>query len=94
MFILLCEFSVVSKYDEMNYNFVLELFTMYYEVQILVIWNNHESCVLMNGRVKHVENQGKNSECMHMKCNFVVIIVWNKFHFYQLQKNNQKCIES
>jgi hypothetical protein len=26
MFILLCEFSIVSKYDEMNYNFVFGLF--------------------------------------------------------------------
>jgi hypothetical protein len=40
---------------------------MYFEVQILVIWNNHESCVLMNGKVKCVENQGRNNECMHVK---------------------------
>jgi hypothetical protein len=28
---------------------------MYFEVQILVIRNNHESGVLMNGSVKNVE---------------------------------------
>jgi hypothetical protein len=59
---------------------------MYFEVQILVIWNNHEYGVLMNGNVKGVENEGINSGCMHVNCNFVVIIVWNnfariKFHF-------------
>jgi hypothetical protein len=69
----------------------MEFFTMYYEVQILVIWNNHESDVLMNESVKCVENQGQNSECMHVKCKYVVTIMWNnsvgiKFHFYhQLQ---------
>jgi len=29
---------------------------MYSEMQILIIWNNHEYGVLMNGKVKHVEN--------------------------------------
>jgi hypothetical protein len=43
----------------------------------------------MNGSVKCVENQGRKSECMHVKCNFFVIVVWNnlvgiKFHFYHL----------
>jgi hypothetical protein len=33
----------------------LEVFFMYYEVQILVICNNHEFDVLMNGSVKFVE---------------------------------------
>jgi hypothetical protein len=33
---------------------------------ILVIWNNHEFDVLMNGSVKCVENQGKNTECMRV----------------------------
>jgi hypothetical protein len=60
---------------------------MYYEVQILVIWNNHDFGVLMNGSVKCVENQGRNNECMHVKWKYVVIIVWNnfawiKFHLY------------
>jgi hypothetical protein len=48
---------------------------MYFEVQILVIWNNHESNVLMNARIKCVENQGKNNECMHVKCKSIVIVV-------------------
>jgi hypothetical protein len=60
---------------------------MYFEVHILVIWNNHEYGVLMNYKVKCVENLSRNNECMHMKCNFFVIIVGNnfarfKFHFY------------
>jgi hypothetical protein len=59
---------------------------MHYEVQILVIWNNQEFGVLMNGSVKCVENQGRNIECMHVKCTSIVAIVWNnfariKFHF-------------
>jgi hypothetical protein len=48
---------------------------MYFEVKILVILNNHEYGVLMNGSVKCVGKQGKNNECMHVKCNFVVIIM-------------------
>jgi len=35
--------------------------------------------VLMNGNVKGVENQGKNSECMHVKCKYIVKIIWNNF---------------
>jgi hypothetical protein len=64
---------------------------MYFEMKILVIWNNLEFGVLMNGRVKRVENQGKNSECMHVKCNYVVIIMLNNFveiHFYQSHIND------
>jgi hypothetical protein len=43
----------------------------------------------MNGSVKYVENQGKNSECIHVKCKFIVTVVWNnyveiKFHFYHI----------
>jgi len=43
----------------------------------------------MNGGVKCVDNQSKNSECMHVKCKYVVTVVWNncigiKFHFYHL----------
>jgi hypothetical protein len=58
-------------------------------MQILIIWNNHDFGVLMNGNLKCVENQGKNSECMHVKCKYVVIVIWNnsariKFHFYHL----------
>jgi hypothetical protein len=36
MSILLCEFFVVSEYDEMNCNIVSRVFSMYFEVQILV----------------------------------------------------------
>jgi hypothetical protein len=46
-------------------------------MKILVIWNNHEYGVLMNGRIKCVDNQGKNSECMHVKCKYLVIIMCN-----------------
>ncbi len=35
---------------------------MYFEMQNMVIWNNHEYGVLMNCKVKCVENQGKNNE--------------------------------
>jgi hypothetical protein len=43
----------------------------------------------MNGSVMGVEKQNINNECMHVKCKFVVIVVWNnyariKFHFYHL----------
>jgi hypothetical protein len=34
----------------------LEFFTMYSKVHILVIWNNFEYGVLMNGSVKGVDN--------------------------------------
>jgi hypothetical protein len=42
----------------------------------------------MNGTVKCVENQGKIIKFMHVKCKYVIIVVWNifagfKFHFYQ-----------
>jgi hypothetical protein len=42
----------------MKWNVILFMvfFTMYFEVKILVIWNNHEYGVLMNGNVKYVEN--------------------------------------
>jgi hypothetical protein len=67
----------------------LEFFTMYSEMQIMVVWNNHESGVLMNGNVKGVEKQSRNRKCMHVMCKFVIIVVWNnyagiKFHFYHL----------
>ncbi len=37
IFILLCEFFVILKNKEINFNFVSEFFTFYFEVQILVI---------------------------------------------------------
>jgi hypothetical protein len=52
---VLCEFFRVLDYDEMKCNIVLEFFTMYSEVQILVICNNHESNVGLNGNVNFVE---------------------------------------
>jgi hypothetical protein len=66
----------------------LEFFPMYFEMQIFIIFNNHESDVGMNGSVKFVETQDMNNEHMHMKCKFVVIVMWNilqefKFHLYQ-----------
>ncbi len=43
-------------YDEMNCNIVSRVFfIMYYEVQILVIYNNHEFDVGMNCNVKFVK---------------------------------------
>jgi hypothetical protein len=40
---LLCDFFVVLDYDEMNCNIIFGgFFIMYSEVQILVIYNNHE----------------------------------------------------
>jgi len=77
VFISLCEFSIVSKYDEMNCNLVSRVFYNLFKVQILVIWNNHDSSVLMNDNVKCVENQSIINECMQVKCKFVVSIMWN-----------------
>jgi hypothetical protein len=42
----------------------------------------------MNGSVKCVDNQGKNTECMHVKCKSIITILWNNsiginIHFYQ-----------
>jgi hypothetical protein len=71
----LCEFFVVSDYDEMNCNIVFGVFTMYYKVQIMIICNNHEFDVGMNGSVKFVETKDINSEHMHVKCKYVVIVV-------------------
>jgi hypothetical protein len=53
---LLCEFSTMLDYDEMNCNIASGVFLiMYYEVQILVMCNNHEFYVGMNCSVKFVE---------------------------------------
>jgi len=48
---------------------------MHFEVQILVICNNHESNVGMNGSVKFIETLYMNSEHMHVKCKSIVTIV-------------------
>jgi hypothetical protein len=50
-----CEFFIVSNYNEMNCKLFLELFSMYSKMSILVICNNHEFDVVMNGSVKFVE---------------------------------------
>jgi len=60
---------------------------MFSKVQILIIWNSHESHIRMNGNVKFVETSDINSEHMCVKWKYVVIVVWNilwefKFHFY------------
>jgi hypothetical protein len=52
---LLCEFFVIIDYVERNCNLVFGVFLMYFEVQILIICNNHEYDVLMNSNVKFVE---------------------------------------
>jgi hypothetical protein len=33
----------------------------------------------MNGKVKCVENQGRNNECMHVKCKSFITVMWNNF---------------
>ncbi len=45
----------------------MEIFYMCFELYILVIWNNYEFGALMNDRIKYLANQGKKSECMHVK---------------------------
>jgi hypothetical protein len=55
----------------------LEFFTLYFEVQILIICNNYESTVGMIYSVKFVETYDINNEHMPMKWKFVIIVVWN-----------------
>jgi hypothetical protein len=52
---LLCQFSIVLYYDEMNCNLVYGVFKMYSEVQILIICKNHEFDERMNCNVKFVD---------------------------------------
>jgi hypothetical protein len=33
----------------------------------------------MNGKIKCVENLGKNNECMHVNVKLVVIVMWNNY---------------
>jgi len=61
---------------------------MYSKVQILVICNNYEYNVGMNGSVKFVEAWDKNSEHMHVKCKYVVTIVWNILQEFKLTSTN------
>jgi hypothetical protein len=65
----------------------LEFFTIYFEVKIITICNNHEFDVGMNGNVKFVDTKDKNNEHMHVKCKFIITTMWNilqelKFHLY------------
>ncbi len=59
MFILLCDFFVVWEYDEWVVILFIEFFTMYFEMQILFIWNNHEYGVLMNDNVSVLKIKAK-----------------------------------
>jgi hypothetical protein len=73
--------DLLQYYNMMKWIVILflEFFTMYSKVQILVVWNNHEIGVLTNGKVKCAKNLSKNHECMHVKCKFLVIVLWNNF---------------
>jgi hypothetical protein len=47
----------------------------------------------MNCSVKFFDTQDKNNEHRHVKCKYVVIVVWNilqefKFHFYGFQETS------
>jgi hypothetical protein len=48
---------------------------MYFEMQILVICNNHEFDVRMNGSLTFVETFDKNCEHRHVKCKSIVTIM-------------------
>jgi hypothetical protein len=59
----------------MNCNYFLGFSTLYLEIQLLVIWNNHEYNVLMNYKGMCVYNQGKIYEFVHIvTCKYVVPI--------------------
>jgi hypothetical protein len=49
MFISLREFFAMLDYDEMNYNIILESLQCILKCKFLVICNNHESHIIMNG---------------------------------------------
>jgi hypothetical protein len=55
-----------KKYKEMNCNYVFRFLTLYFEIDVFGIWNNHGYDVLMNYRDKCVYNHGKNYECVHI----------------------------
>jgi hypothetical protein len=42
----------------------------------------------MNGRVKCVENPSTHNECMHVKCKFVIKILWSNFIGIKLTSTN------
>ncbi len=74
----------------MKCNSIFGLFTLYLEVQILVIWNKHESSVLMNCGSKCVYNQRRNCECVHL---IMQIYCYNKCGI-GLQKFNLRLLET
>jgi hypothetical protein len=41
----------------------------------MVICNNHEADVGMNGSVKFVETSDMNNEYMHVKCKYIVTVM-------------------
>jgi len=62
-------------------------FVVYFKVQILVIWNNHESGVLMNIELGVFKVRVEIMNVCILWCKYVVTIVWNNFigiifHFY------------
>jgi hypothetical protein len=67
MFKFLCEFAIIWKYDEMNCKFFFRVFYNVFWGVDSGYMNNHNHGVLMNGKVKCVENIGKNNECIHVK---------------------------
>jgi hypothetical protein len=87
---LLCEFFIISDYDEMNCNLVSGVFyNVLWSAKFSYICNNHESDVRMNGSVKFIKTEDMNIEHMHAKCKSIVIVLWNimqefKFHWYHL----------
>jgi hypothetical protein len=79
----------------MKCNYISRFFTSYLEIHNQVIWNNHESSVLMNYRGRYVLNQGMNCECVHivvqMSCYSKCGIVLHEFNPHLPQpkpKNN------
>jgi hypothetical protein len=52
-------------------------FTMYSKVHVLGIWKNHEYVFKWMVVLRMLRIWGKNNECMHMKCKYVVTIMWN-----------------
>jgi hypothetical protein len=50
----------------MKCNSVSGFYTFYFEIQILVVWNNPKFSVLMNCKGRCVYNQCKNYEYVHI----------------------------
>ncbi len=78
MFILLCELFIVLEYDEMNCDFVSGVFLYN------VFWSaNFGYAITMNSMLEWMivlnllRLKDRNSEHRHVKCKFVVTIMWN-----------------